>query len=97
MNIATLAEHQHASHVVQRIVELQVWSQLDVDAKIDVASAIGKIFPCLHGTSLAYMLLARHFQWCFQHIDRQSAEQKEPAKQLREARGMFSPSRSRPT
>ena len=28
MNVATLAEHQHASHVVQRIVELQVWSQL---------------------------------------------------------------------
>ena len=85
MNVATLAEHQHASHVVQRIVELQVWSQLSDDTRTDIAAAIGKNLPRLARHKLGVHVARKAFSVVFGGSD--GSSEKKSASKLLQALG----------
>jgi uncharacterized membrane protein YgcG len=54
-NLATLAEHQHASHVVQRVCQANVWCQLDVNTRITITRAL-----CANISRLSHHKLGMH-------------------------------------
>lgn len=64
-NVATLAEHQHSSHVIQRIVEQQVWTQLSKETKIEIANAISSNLPRLARHKLGSHVARKAFSVVF--------------------------------
>ena len=82
MNVATLAEHECATHVVQRILELQVWLQLSDDTRTNIAAAIGKNLPRLARHKLGLHVARKAFSVVFGGSDG-SSEKKSASKLLR--------------